>query len=45
MNQQTKVKDIATRRKLDALQETNFKYEKMLLEMQNKMDIMQKAIE
>ena len=45
MNQQTKVKDIATRRKLDALQETNFKYEKMLLEMQNKMDLMQKAIE
>jgi hypothetical protein len=28
MNQNTKVKDIAFRRKLDALQETNRKYEK-----------------
>ena len=45
MNQQTKVKDIASRRKLDALQEANLKCEKMLLEMQKKMEVMQKAID
>jgi hypothetical protein len=45
MNQREKVKDIASRRKLDALQEANLKYEKMLLEMQKKMEVMQKAID
>jgi hypothetical protein len=45
MNQQTKVKDISSRRKLDALQEANLKCEKMLLEMQKKMEVMQKAID